>query len=133
MAKNKTIPNETDVAIFLNKIVDDQKRRDAFELLKIMEEITKEKPKMWGTSIVGFGEYHYKYDSGREGDMFLSGFSPRKQNMAIYVVSGVEKYESILHKIGKSCFYIKKLEDIDKDLLIEMIKDSVNKIKQKYS
>ncbi len=103
-----------------------------------MKKITKEKPKMWGASIVGFGEYHYKYDSGREGDMFLSGFSPRKQNLTIYIMSSVERYDKILqnmgkHKLGKSCFYNNKLEDINKNLLEEMIADSVKKIKHKYS
>lgn len=93
---------------------------------------------MWGSSIVGFGDYHYKYESGREGDMFLSGFSPRKQNIAIYIMAGVENYESLLqnigkYKMGKSCFYIKKLEDIDNNLLKEMISDSVNKMKNKYN
>ncbi|NOQ92688.1 MAG: DUF1801 domain-containing protein [Flavobacteriaceae bacterium] len=137
MVNNKTIPNKNDVVIFLDKIVDEQKRNDAFELLKIMKKI-KKNPKMWGVSIVGFGEYHYKYDSGREGDMFLSGFSPRKQNLKIYIMSGVERYDKISqnigkHKLGKSCFYIKKLEDINKDLLEEMIVNSVNKIKRKYS
>ena len=138
MAKNKTIPNNNDVAIFLNNIIDEQKRKDAFELLNIMKEITNEEPKMWGTSIVGFGEYHYRYESGREGDMFLSGFSPRKQNITIYIVSGLERYDAILqrigrHKIGKSCFYVKKLNDIDNKLLAEMIIDSVSRIKQKYT
>lgn len=138
MAKNKTIPNKNDVAIFLNNIIDEQKRKDAFELLNIMKEITNEEPKMWGSSIVGFGEYHYRYESGREGDMFLSGFSPRKQNITIYIVSGLERYDAILqrigrHKIGKSCFYVKKLNDIDNKLLAEMIIDSVSRIKQKYT
>lgn len=138
MAKNKTIPNNNDVAIFLNNIIDEQKRKDAFELLNIMKEITNEEPKMWGSSIVGFGEYHYRYESGREGDMFLSGFSPRKQNITIYIVSGLERYDAILqrigrHKIGKSCFYVKKLNDIDNKLLAEMIIDSVSRIKQKYT
>jgi len=130
MAKNKTIPNKNDVAIFLNNIIDEQKRKDAFELLNIMKEITNEEPKMWGTSIVGFGEYHYRYESGREGDMFLSGFSPRKQNITIYIVSGLERYDAIF---GKSCFYVKKLNDIDNKLLAEMIIDSVSRIKQKYT
>ena len=137
MAQNKTIQNEQEVGVFLNKIENEQKSNDAFEILEIMEYITGEKPKMWGASIVGFGKYHYKYKSGREGDMFLTGFSPRKQNITLYIMTGLQEYDEILkkmgkYKLGKSCFYIKKLDDIDKTQLIKMIADSVERIKKKY-
>jgi len=138
MAKNKTVSNDNNVNDFLNNVKNEQKRNDTFDLINLMKEITGEEPKMWGASIVGFGEYHYEYKSGREGDMFLSGFSPRKQNIAIYIMAGVENYETVLknigkYKMGKSCFYINKLDDIDLVLLKEMISDSVKKIKNKYN
>jgi len=138
MAKNKTVSNDNNVNDFLNNVINEQKRKDTFDLIKLMKEITGEEPKMWGASIVGFGEYHYEYKSGREGDMFLSGFSPRKQNIAIYIMAGVENYEKVLknigkYKMGKSCFYINKLDDIDLVLLKEMISDSVKKTKNKYN
>ena len=138
MAKNKTVSNDNNVNDFLNNVKNEQKRNDTFDLINLMKEITGEEPKMWGASIVGFGEYHYEYKSGREGDMFLSGFSPRKQNIAIYIMAGVENYEKVLknigkYKMGKSCFYINKLDDIDLVLLKEMISDSVKKIKNKYN
>ncbi len=137
MAKNKTVANNDDVETVLNEIKNDQKRIDAFELLELMKGITKERPKMWGKSIVGFGEYHYVYESGREGDMFLTGFSPRKQDITIYIMTGFEKYKKKLsklgkHRIGKSCLYIKKLENVDKYILKGLITDSVDRMIEKY-
>ena len=93
---------------------------------------------MWGPSIIGFGSYHYKYDSGREGDAFLTGFSPRAQNMTVYIMPGFSKYEATLkklgkHKLGKSCLYIKKLEDVDLDILTDIIKDSVEVMNARYN
>ena len=98
-----------------------------------MQETTNAKPKMWGDSIVGFGSYHYKYASGREGDWFLTGFSPRKQNLTIYIMPGFEKYETLLNKLGrhstgKSCLYIKKIENVDLDVLKELIEQSVQQM-----
>ena len=137
MAKNKTVTNNEDVETFLSKIENNQKRIDAFELLKLMRGITKEIPKMWGKSIVGFGEYHYVYESGREGDMFITGFSPRKQDITIYIMTGFGKYKQKLiklgkHRIGKSCLYIKKLENVDKGILKELITDSMHRMINKY-
>lgn len=137
MAKNKTLANSEDVETFLSKIENDQKRLDAFELLELMKDITKEIPKMWGNSIVGFGEYHYVYESGREGDMFLTGFSPRKQDITIYIMTGFGKYQKKLlklgkHRIGKSCLYIKKLEYVDQGILRGLITDSVDRMIEKY-
>jgi hypothetical protein len=102
-----------------------------------MQAITKEEPKMWGSSIIGFGDYHYKYASGRGGDFFLTGFSPRKQNLALYLMGGLENQKDLLkklgkHKTGKSCLYIKSLNDIDKKVLKEMIVQSVKETKKLY-
>ena len=130
MAEMKTKLNNGDVHAFLNNIPDEKKRQDALTILKLMQDATDVKPRMWGDSIVGFGSYHYKYASGREGDWFLTGFSPRKQNLTLYIMPGFEKYEILLsklgkHSIGKSCLYIKKMEDMDVDVLKELIKQSV--------
>lgn len=137
MAELKTKPTEENPSKFLKGIEDDQKRSDCLELLALMEAITGKKPKMWGTSIVGFGNYHYKYDSGREGDYFVTGFSPRKQNLTIYIMPGFTRYEAVMSKIGKyktgkSCLYIKKLDDIDRDLLRELISQSVKDMAEIY-
>lgn len=133
-AELKTKPTKADVEKFLNSIKDEKKREDSYKILKLMKQITKAEPKMWGSSIIGFGEYHYKYASGREGDWFLTGFSPRKQNLTLYVMSYLENYEDILkrlgkHKTGKGCLYIKKLEDIDMKVLKELISTAVKKHK----
>jgi len=117
MAELKTKRNDGSVVEFLNSVTDENKRQDSFEVLKMMEELTGEEPKMWGTSIIGFGSYHYKYASGREGDWFLVGFSPRKQNITLYIMSGFDQYNDLLgklgkHSTGKSCLYIKKVEDV---------------------
>ena len=130
MAELKTKLNNGDVHAFLNNIPDEKKRQDALTILKLMQEATDIKPRMWGDSIVGFGSYHYKYASGREGDWFLTGFSPRKQNLTLYIMPGFEKYEILLsklgkHSTGKSCLYIKKIEDVDVDVLKELVKQSV--------
>jgi hypothetical protein len=134
MSELKTRQNEGNVEDFLNSIEDERKRKDAFILLEIMKTITGEEPKMWGPSIVGFGSYHYKYDSGREGDWFRTGFSPRKQNLSLYIMDGVEKYQDLLarlgkHKIGKSCLYVNKLADVDLEVLREMIRQSMREKK----
>lgn len=120
MAKSdsKTKPNEDDVDVFLARVENKEKRDDCYRILKLMQKITKQQPKMWGGSIVGFGEYHYKYVSGREGDWFLTGFSPRKNNLSLYIMSGFEKNPQLMKKLGKfktgkSCLYINKLSDID--------------------
>lgn len=133
MAELKTQPNAASVEDFLNTVPDEEKRADAFAVLKLMKQVTKAKPKMWGSSIVGFGEYHYTYESGREGDWFLTGFSPRKQSLTLYIMSGFARYDSLMKKLGKyktgkSCLYIKKLEDIDLVILKELITQSVNHV-----
>ena len=138
MAELKTKVNEASVEDFLDTIEDEAKRDDCYEILKMMQNVTSEPPKMWGSSIIGFGTYHYKYASGQEGDWMRIGFSPRKQNIAIYFMAGVEKHSDLLEKIGKyktgkSCFYIKKLDDVDRGVLKEMMKANLAELKQLYN
>jgi hypothetical protein len=128
MAELKTKKNEASVEDFLNFIEDEQKRKDCFEIARMMEKATKQKPKMWGPAIVGFGEYHYVYASGHEGDMCKIGFSPRKQNITLYIVQAVED-SPLFQKLGKfktskACLYIKKLADVDTNVLQELINEA---------
>ena len=130
MAELKTQKNDASVEEFINGVSDETKRQDCRTVIEMMREITGEEPSMWGTSIVGFGSYHYKYASGREGDWMLTGFSPRKQNLTLYIMSGFSEYESLLaklgkHKTAKSCLYVKKLEDVDLPTLRNLIEQSV--------
>ncbi|NNJ53998.1 MAG: DUF1801 domain-containing protein [Ignavibacteriaceae bacterium] len=134
-AENKTKPTKADVEKFLNSIKDENRREDSFKIIKLMKQITKAEPKMWGSSIVGFGNYHYKYASGREGDWFFAGFSPRKQSLTIYAMTYLENYPDILkrlgkYKTGKGCLYINKLEDVDMKVLKELIITSIKKLKK---
>ena len=131
MAELKTKRNKGDVQAFLNRLSNEKKRQDSFAILELMKNVTGLEPEMWGASIIGFGNYHYKYASGREGDWFLTGFSPRKQNLTLYIMPGFEKYKVILNRLGKystgkSCLYIKKIEDVDLDVLKELIEKSVD-------
>ena len=135
MSENKTRPTNEDVVNFLKSVDHKTRREDGFALLKMMEEITGEDATMWGSSIVGFGSYHYKYDSGREGDMPLVGFSPRKQSMTLYIMPGFDEYDDMLsalgkHKIGKACLYVNKLADVDEDVLRKLIKRSYEHMKE---
>jgi Domain of unknown function (DU1801) len=131
MAEPKTRPTEVSVDSFLNGVPEAQQRQDAFTLLEIMQEITGQPPKMWGPSMIGFGEYHYVYASGHEGDTFLTGFSPRKGALTLYFMAGLEdRFAAQLEKIGKvktskGCLYIKKLADVDLAVLREMIQANV--------
>ena len=129
MTELKTKPNDKSVDQFLKRVENPTKKEDSFKILEIMKELTKEKPIMWGDSIIGFGSYHYKYASGREGNWFRVGFSPRKQNLTVYLMTGFEKYKEILNnlgkfKTGKSCLYINKLKDVDIPSLRELILES---------
>ena len=133
----KTKPTKKSVKEFLKKVEHPTKRQDSFKILELMREVTNEEPVMWGDSIVGFGSYHYKYASGREGDWPLIGFSPRKQNLALYIMAGFDDYEEILKnlgkfKTGKSCLYINKLKDIDTQSLKKLISESVKYMKKQY-
>lgn len=137
MAELKTKPNKQSVKAFVDAVEDLQKRKDCRSIIKLMRKLTGEKPKMWGDSIVGFGTYHYKYKSGHEGDWMLTGFSPRKQNLTIYIMSGFSNYHDLLsnlgkHKTSKSCLYVKRLGDIDTNILSELITRSVKYMKETY-
>ena len=134
MSELKTKVNSASVKDFLNSIENEQIRKDCFEISKMMESVTKAKPKMWGASIVGFGSYHYIGKSGREGDWMLTGFSPRKQNLTLYLMGGFDSEKKLLEKLGKyktsvGCLYIKKLDDVDKKVLKELVIASVKKMK----
>lgn len=137
MAEQKTKPTEQSVESFLNKIGEEQVRDDCRTLMRLMKKITGSPAKMWGSSIIGFGKYHYKYESGHEGDSCLTGFSPRKQNISIYVMPGYTEHGNFLeqlgkHKAGKGCLYIKKLDDVDMSMLEKLIKQSVEVLRKKY-
>ena len=135
MAENKTKPTTKSVPEFLEQIEDPKRKADCLTIAALMEKLSGSKPKMWGDSIVGFGDYHYKYASGREGDWFLVGFSPRKQNLTLYIMGYLEFYTDVLEglgkfKHGKGCLYIKNLEDIDMDVLETLIFTSIKRLKK---
>lgn len=126
----KTVANKNSVNDFLNWVVNERKKADGYTLLELMKSVTGEEPIMWGDSIIGFGRYPYRYKSGREGEWFLTGFSPRVQNLTLYIMSGFDEYEQLLHqlgkyKTGKSCLYINKLTDVDMTVLEKLIYRSV--------
>jgi len=126
MAENKTKPTELSTAAFIDTITDETRRADAKAIIQLMQRATGEKPKMWGPAIVGFGSYHYVYESGREGDMPLTGFSPRKAATVLYGLLGSGESEALLaelgkHTTGKGCLYIKKLADVDKKVLEALV------------
>ena len=135
MAENKTQKTGASVEDFINSVEIKRRREDGFALLEIMKDVTGEEAEMWGPSIIGFGDYHYKYESGREGDFFLTGFSPRKQSLSLYIMAGFEEYDSLLgalgkHRKGASCLYINKLADVDMDVLRELIEKSVEQARK---
>ena len=139
MAKNENKTTETTASVddFLNQVADEKKRTDSFKIKAMMERITGHPAKMWGPAIVGFDVYHYKYDSGREGDFMKVGFSPRAQNLTLYIMPGFGRYEELMqqlgkYKTGKSCLYVKKLSDIDEEILKELITKSITKLREKY-
>ena len=126
MPEPKTKANATSVEKFLNGVADEQRRQDCFSVLQLMKAATKMEPAMWGTSIVGFGRHRYKYESGTKGEWFLVGFSPRKSDLTLYIMSGLERYGELLarlgkHKTGKACLYIKRLDDVDLPTLKKVI------------
>lgn len=139
MSELKTTVNDASVPDFINAVPDATQRQDSLVLLNMFSEITGEKPKMWGPSIVGFGQYHYKSErSKQEGDWMLTGFSPRKQNLTLYIMLGFGNLTNLLEKLGKhktsvGCLYIKKLEDVDLAVLEKIIKQSFAAIKKQYS
>ena len=136
MAELKTKPTGQSVNDFLNDLPDEQMTRDCFEIVEIMKAATKEEPRMWGSNIVGFGSIHLKYESGRELDWMIIGFSPRKQNLTLYLSSNVIANTELLEKLGKyktggGCLYIKKLADVNSAVLTELIQQSVKAVTEK--
>jgi hypothetical protein len=136
MTELKTKKNEASVEGFINMIADEQKRKDAFFILEMIKQATKMEPKMWGGSIIGFGEVHYKYESGHEGDICMIGFSPRKQNFVLYLMTGLDPYKEEFKKLGKyktgkGCLYINKLSDVNSSVLKNILKKAVHLTKQK--
>jgi hypothetical protein len=138
MAENKTKETEDSVIEFINSIENEQKRKDSFELIRIFQEVSGFEPKMWGPSIIGFGNYHYKYDSGHEGDAPLTGFSPRKAAISLYFSCDIEGQQADLlsqlgkYKNGKSCVYINKLSDVREEVIKALAKESIKFIQEKY-
>lgn len=136
-SENKTKPTKVSPQAFLKAVEHPQRRADGQALLKFFNQVTGLKPKMWGPSIIGYGRYHYKYDSGREGDFLITGFSPRKSALTIYVMPGYRDMSDKLarlgkHKIGKSCLYINKLDNIDMDVLEEIVLDGLQYMRTNY-
>lgn len=137
MAENTTQPTGQDPAEFVAAIDHPTRRADAETLLAMMSRVTGCEPKMWGPSIVGFGRYHYRYDSGREGEFMLTGFAPRKSNLVLYVMPGYEEKTDMLdrlgkHRIGKSCLYVNKLADVDLDVLEEIVTTGLEEMRERY-
>lgn len=130
MAQTKTKPTAASVDEFLAAVENDRRRKDAVAVCELMKDITGLKPVMWGPTMVGFGTYHYKYASGREGDWFVAGFAPRKANLVVYIMSGFKAHDALMGRLGKyktgsSCLYINKLDDIDMEVLRELVRRSV--------
>lgn len=137
MAENQTKATKASVAAYLAAVKDPLRREDCEALVKLMTKVTKEKPVMWGPGIVGFGNYHYKYESGREGDMCLVGFSSRKGDISVYLMADYEGKAELMkklgkHKMGKGCLYIRRLEDVDTKVLEKMVGKSVAAVKSGY-
>jgi hypothetical protein len=137
MAELKTKPTDDSVQAFLDGIDSDDRRNDCIAVTQLMRDVTDEEPRMWGPSIVGFGSYHYRYASGREGDWFLTGFSPRKRDLTLYIMAGFDRYDELMgrlgkHSTGKSCLYVKHLADIDVDVLRELVGASVAHMRSRH-
>lgn len=135
-AENKTQPTNVSVTYYIASIENGQKRDDAKAINAMMKRVTGTQPKMWGDTIIGFGDVHYKYETGREGDWFLVGFAPRKANLTLYIMAGFDDYGPLLkrlgkHKTGKSCLYINKLDDVDADVLETLVAKSVAHMKER--
>jgi len=135
VAELKTQPTTKSVKDFIDGIADERRRRDCRTVMKIMKRVTQAAPKMWGSSIVGYGSYYYRYASGREGEWFTAGFSPRAQSLTLYIMSGFRQYASLLKKLGKhttgkSCLYVKRLDDIDLEVLEELVERSVRHVER---
>ncbi|WP_421853115.1 DUF1801 domain-containing protein [Oricola sp.] len=134
---NKTKPGDASVAAFVDGVAHEGRRADARILLDLMSRVTGAEPRMWGDTIIGYGQYHYRYDSGREGDFFLTGFSPRKASMSVYIMPGFKPYQDHLarlgpHKHSVSCLYLGRLGRIDLDVLAEIVSDSIERMRARY-
>ncbi len=137
MAENKTKPTKASVTEFIDSIEDRDRRADARKVAAMMRKATGKRAKMWGPSIVGYGTYHYRYDSGREGDFIITGFSPRKQALTVYIMAGFGRFDALMNKLGKyktgkSCLYIKRLTDVDEEVLERLINESVRYMRENY-
>lgn len=137
MAELKTRPTKVSIDTFLERIADEARRGDCRTLVRLMKRATGERPTMWGPSMVGFGSYHYRYASGHEGDCFLAGFAPRKRELTLYIMSGFDRYNALMARLGKfrtgkACLYVKRLDDIDLAVLEELVSASVKHLKQWY-
>lgn len=137
MSDMKTQPTAASVDAFLDAVEDERKREDARTVAAMMAEITGAPAQMWGSSIVGFGSYHYRYESGREGDFMETGFSPRQRALTLYIMAGFSEYGDLLaklgkHTTGKSCLYVKRLSDVDQDVLRQLVERSVQYLRDKY-
>ncbi len=138
MAEPKLKPNDQSVTALLDKIPDAARREECYELIGLMKRVTNTEPRIWGSGLVGFGNYHYKYASGHEGDCFVAGFASRKTALTLYITAGVERFPKLLaklgkHKAGKGCLYIKKLDDVNLAVLEDLLAKSVEWTKTKYS
>lgn len=137
MAENKTQPTTASVTDFIGSIDDREKRADARKVATMMRRATGKRARMWGSSMVGYGTYHYRYASGREGDFMLSGFSPRKQALTVYIMAGFSAFDGLMKKLGKvrtgkSCLYIRRLSDVDEEVLEQLIQESVRYMRKNY-
>jgi hypothetical protein len=137
MATNKTTETVASVKEFIDAVENEQKRKDSYQLIEMMKAVTAQEPKMWGPSIIGFGSYHYKYESGHEGDAPLVGFSPRKAAISLYVFTGLEEHKPLLEglgkfKMGKACIYVNKLQDLHKDKLMEVMSETIYFLRSRY-
>jgi hypothetical protein len=137
MAENKTKPTEADIGAFLDAVPDPKRRADGKELCATMERLSGEPPALWGPSIIGFGTYHYRYESGREGDMARIGFSPRARELVLYLLGGFPRHQELMdrlgkYKTGKSCLYIKSLDDVDRGVLEQLIVEALDHMRTTY-
>jgi len=137
MAELKTRPTAASVKEFLDGIADERRRRECRAVAKLMREVTGEKPRMWGPSIVGYGSYTYRYESGRSGEWFLTGFSPRKTSLTLYIMAGFARHAALMkrlgrHTTGKSCLYLRRLEDVDLEVLRELVRESVAFVRSRH-
>jgi hypothetical protein len=137
MSELKTKPTDASVREVLDRVEDPARRKDCEEVVEMMRRVTGKEPRIWGTGMIGFGQYHYKYASGTEGDWPLAGFASRKDSLTLYIMAGVERFPALLqklgkHKVGKGCLYLKRLSDVDQGVLEQLVRSSVEHVKKQY-